>query len=162
MQLHIISIGLGRYVFQISLNFSFGYTFSLIFGVTEFRFTRASLIAWVAGIRKGGEGETNARSGEGERMGAFPPLLSLPHSSRASRTRPPLSLSPSPSSACHTGYSLRWLSTDFSSPYLTFAIHETQKDGPTRCILDRSTYRFKIYSVCMGIRWQITFFKNEL
>ena len=28
------------------------------------------------------------------------------------------------------------------------------------CILGRSTYRPQIYSVCMGIWWRITFFKN--
>ena len=31
----------------------------------------------------------------------------------------------------------------------------------TRCMLGRSNYWPKIYSVCMGIWWQITFFKNE-
>ena len=42
-----------------------------------------------------------------------------------------------------------------------WAIHDTQKDGATRCILGRSTYRPQIYRVCLGIWWQITFFKNE-
>ena len=40
------------------------------------------------------------------------------------------------------------------SPSLTIndvPIHDTQKDGATRCILDRLTYQPQIYSVCMGI-----------
>ena len=39
------------------------------------------------------------------------------------------------------------------------SIRDTQKDGATRCILGRSTYRPKIYNVCMGSWWQIPFFK---
>ena len=41
-----------------------------------------------------------------------------------------------------------------------YMIHYTQKDGATCCILGRSTYQPQIYSVCMGIWWQMTFFKK--
>ena len=40
-------------------------------------------------------------------------------------------------------------------------IRDTQKNGAMCCILGRSKYQPQIYSVCVVIWWQITFFKNK-
>ena len=40
-------------------------------------------------------------------------------------------------------------------------IRDTQNDGAKRCIMGRSTYRPKIYCVCMGIRRQTISLENK-